>query len=822
MGSLGAAVVTLLRDMRFACKALSRRPGYTVAGMATLGLATGVGFAAMMLADAILLRPLPLGEPHRVVALHRKAGEEVGFGFVYSEWEWVRNSTSDVFGAVAGSADLPVVGAAPWSHDGATHVSFVTEGFFDVVGIRPVLGRAFLETEYRAGADPVMVVTHAFWRSQLGGDRNVIGRRIEVGRGTAAVVVGILPAGFRGLRLDQAVDAIMPLRTAQLVWPARNLFAERVVDGYSPERWIAIVARLRDGVTADRAGPWLATMLQAGRPGTRTEERIGTTPAMRAALSDRSRRAIRRLFVLLGAMSGLVLLVGCASVAGALLVRNRQRRREIAIRVCMGAGRVDLARLCLAETLLLAGAGSLFGGLVAVWLVQAVVRHVALPGGIEIAHLSIGWTTRVAAAGGLVFVTAAVIAGMAPALQSMRWVMQPRGPAGRGRKVVLAGQLAAVTVVMTGASLAVRDVREVMDTGLDMGRLLYVDLSFWRDREHRSAGVVASFYDSVVERLRDFPGIEAVTFGDLPLTTNAMSVREVEADGEMRRVPKPMEVFFCGSDYVRAVGLTVVRGRDFESADRGGGVPVAIVTESLARYLWGEDDPMGRRLEFLPLTNAAEVVGVARDGRYGSLGDAREFAVFLPWRQNRELASATGAVIVRAEREATALVPTVRGVIRALAPDVPVRNAGTLQDRMENLTRPQRAAAAVLGGLGVFVLLLAVVGVYGAVAYTIAGRRRELGIRIALGAGKGAVVGTVLRETLAGVGVGVAAGVGVANAGAALAMPVVGVSPHDGMAQAMAIGTVVVVAISAGLVPTFRLVSAPSVEKLIKETTWAE
>lgn len=810
----------VLRDLRLAYRALLRRPGYTFGCVATLGLATGVGFAAMMVADAVLLRPPALSEPERVRVFHRGTAEDVDFTFLYPEWERVRDSGGAVFKAVAASGDLWAPGTG-WSVGDGVQVSFVTDGYFDAVGVRPALGRGFLGTEHRVGADPVAIVTDAFWRSRLSGDRNAIGRRIEVGE-ASATVVGVMPAGFRGLRRDQAVDAVMPLRAAQVVWPLRNLFGRDAVAGYSPERWIRIVARLADGEKPERGESWLATVWPLRAAGGEAEDVIGTTPARLAALPGRSRSAMRRLFVVVAVMSALVLLAGCASVAGAMLVRSGERRHEMAIRVFIGATRAGLVGPCLAETALLTGAGSLVGGLVAVWLLRAVGGYLVLPGGIDIADLDVDWTTRMTVICVLTSVMVVAVVGMVPVLQSMGMAMRGRGWRGQWPGAVLAGQVAAATVLMIGASLSVRGIREVVDMGLDLDRLLYVKFSFWNSADYRSPDVVADFYDRVLRRMDGLRGVEAATFGDLPLVTNAMSIRDVHTEGAVRRLPRQMQVFFCGPDYAEAVGLGVVAGRDFGSDDRDGGVPVAMVTESLARRLWEGGAAVGRRLGFLPLETDVEVVGVVRDGRYGTLRDGRELAIFLPWDQHRKLASATGALVVRADQSAGALVPMARQVIRAVAPGLTVGTAATFRGRMESLLRPQQAGAVILGGLAVFALVLTVVGVYGAVAHVIAVRRRELGVRIALGAGIGDIVRTALRGTSGWVVVGVAIGLGVASTAGSHATRVVGDGAADPVSHALGIGAVVAVAATAGLVPALQLVSTASQEKLIRETMWAE
>lgn len=802
--------------IRFVWRSLGRRPGYSFACVATLGIAIGVALAVVLLADIVLSRPVAL-DP-RAVSLLRLVGTEFYGGFTHYEWEYVRGSTEDsIFEAVAGSGDLSLYVTTPSGAAESVRASFVTGGFFDVVGSGPALGRRFDESEYRAGAAPVAIVTHAFWQSRLGGDRSVIGQHIQTGD-LFASVVGVMPPTFRGLRLDDPVDMLMPLPMARLLPMPRNLFHRNVVDGNSPEAWISITGRLQ--VSAAVAESRLAELLR--ERGEAQQESVRVVPATAAALSPRSRSTMRQFLAMLVVASGLMLLAGCANVAGALLVRNEQRRREMFLRLCLGAGRGELARLCLAEVLLLTGFGSLLGAYVAVLIVRAAGSFSVLPDGIDIAHLQVGGITHYAVMTAAAAVVTAGICGLFPALQFFRGEIRNDARAGWWRGIALSAQVAAVVVLLTGAALFLRSARDMLaDVVMDDDGLVYTTVHFLNSDGYRDPVVAENVYDRVLERLKRMPGVASVTFGDLPRVTNNFSLLEVHVDGEMRWLPKRMQVFFGGPDYAPVVGLRMLAERDLGDDDRDGAPRVVVVSASLARHLWGDEAPLGRRMEFLPLTMPVQVAGVVRDGRYARLRDPEEFAVFLPWRQHRALAAHTGAVIVRAERDGAALVPVVQRVVQDVAPGLRITASGTVSDSLRQRTRPLRTGAALLGGLSVFALLLAIVGIHGAVTHAIVSRRRELGIRRALGATGRDIAKAALGGPAVQVGIGIAAGAGVAHVLAIVASSYLLIGPHPAT-QGMVLATVAAIAVGAALVPLLRVTSAASTEKLMKDAVWAE
>ena len=804
----------MLADLRYGCRLLRRSPGFTAANVLTLGLGTGATIAVLALLDAVLLRPLPLDDPDRTVTLHRQFEGELSHGFVYPEFERIRGASRELFEVVAGSG---VRGTRVTTPAGARVISvgFVTERFFDVVGTRPVLGRGFAASDHRLGADPVVVLTDAFWRSQLGGDPSVLGTSLRIGD-RDPTVAGVLPAGFRGLDLTRPVDLFLPLRAAPLVLPPANYLADTVITidglGYSPELWISITAKLRPGVSAARAEAAL-TAMAAPRSATESSEAVTLVPTASAALPFRSRAETERFVGLLVAVVALILLVGCANLAGLMLARNEQRRGEAAIRVALGVGRLRLLRFFLTETLLLAGSGSLAGLLVSVWLLQVSSRFV-LPGGIPVGTLDFGWSGSLVACGLVAAIVTALLCGLAPALQTLRIEVLPalqghatsrRAGAGRMRGVLLAGQVAMTLMLVIGAALFLRSLRAAVttDVGVDADRIFYA--SVWFPFASYDEVRIADFYDRVGARLRGMPGVERVTFGHLPLANLGAGTPGVTVGGRTRRLPQLMWILMGGPEYVRTVGLALQSGRDIDPHDVDGSEPVAVVNELLARHLWPDRSPLGRRFTFNPLTTDVQVVGVVRDGKYRGLREAGEFAIYLPLAQHRGLADRSGAIIGRAVRDAGPLVPLLAQQVRAFDPDLPISEASTLTERIAGLAMPQQMGASLLGALGGLALVLAILGVYGSVAYAVTSRTREIGVRITLGATAPAIVATVLSRTLFFCGVGVAAGVGAAFALTGLVEQFLfGVAPRDPLTFVAVTGTIVLAVLLAGLAPALR------------------
>lgn len=816
-------MLALIVDLRCSWRSLRRTPAYTVAVVCALGLAIGIGLSAAVLVDAVLLRPLPLPEADRVVTVQRQRYDEgVSAGFVLPEFETIREYSRNLFEFVAagGRESLYVITPAGGAF---ASVCFVTDEFFDAIGIHPAIGRNFAASEYRMGAQPAAVITHAFWQTRLGGDAAVVGKTIRVGA-SRATVVGVLPNGFRGLNLSIPDDVFMPMPTAPLVARPRNFFGATMVlvDGlvYSPERWLNITAKLRPEIRAPDTEAHLTTVSNRTKAMNFRDDRVFVvrTSSWRALSSPTE---TVQFGVMLAVACGLVVLAGYANVAGMALLRNEKRRHEMAVRIFVGGRRGAILRLLVVEAVLLAGFGSLAGLLTALWLVEAASGHVVLPGGLAVSERSGTWTVELVGLGLALATMGTVIAcGVTPALQAVK-------PApvrsGRWRGRVLAGQVAVLMVLMIGATLFVRSMlaARAVDVGLDDGEIVYATVAL-RERGYQGERARA-FYSTVVQGLAGAPGIESATFGNVPIVGRGIGVPVVVVGGVPRRPSDLVDVFFCGPEYVRTLGLTLVAGRDFGEEDTEGSERVAIVNESLAGYLWGGEDPLGQRFAFPELSEELRVIGVVRNGRYGGLGEVGTFAAFLPWEQNRGLSTVTGTVVGRTRGNAEEWVPVVEREIRAFDPFLPIVQAMSLEERIGHAVRPLRTGLVLLGGLAGLGVVLVVFGVYGTVAYAAACRRRELGIRIALGASGCRVIGHLMVGTLAHVGIGLMAGLGLAVVfGRLVERHLFEVGPHDLAAYFGSAAIVVTVAAAAGLVPAVGVVRKRSLSGLLKGGTSGE
>ena len=784
--------------LRFVARSLLKRPGYVASVTLVLGLATGSALAAGMLVDALLLRPLPLLESESLFTLHRHMDGISDDGFTYHEYENIAENVTGVMDIASGAGRdslLMITGSVGRQ----VAVDYVTERFFDMIEMRPAHGRGFVADDFKGGASPVAVVTHAFWQATLAGDPDALGQTITVGDGTATVV-GILPRGFRGLSVSEPVGLFVPIAAVMLLSPRADMLLG--LGGNTPTSWIRVTVRLKVGVNARRAGTHFTAVMNHDRPRDRGAETVVLVPLAQAALSPYTRAETLRFVALLVTACGILLFAGCANAAVMMMVRNEQRRHEVATLISLGV-RWGGMQLRMFEALALTGFGAVAGMLVAVLLLQMARGFVVLPGGVALTDLDTEWTLLEMGLGTL------AMAVMVAACVSVAG-LQRKAPSRQRYGRILAVQMAVVVVLMVGAGLFVESVRAT--TAVSSSRsdgLVYVGVRL-------PAARAENIYRSVHDRLAGIPGIGGVTFGDIPLG-GASSTLDLVVDGDERQVPRTY-LFGCGPDYMQTVGVEMLAGRDFRPNDPAAG---AIISEALARLLWGDEDPIGRRLAVDPWSDGAvDVIGVVRDGRYARLRDVDRLAVFLPWRvaTSDPLAMARTTIAVRSGQDGGAVLPVVQRVVQEADPDVLIMSASTHAERVRGLSEHQRVAATLLVVLGGFALLIAVLGVFGAVAYTVASRMKEIAIRIALGAGWLEVMRVTLAQTLAHAGVGIGIGICAAVAFAKKAEPhLLEVSPYDAATYAAVVAVVVGVTLCAGMAPTVRAVRVDALPHLKAE-----
>jgi len=806
----------LWQDLRFASRILARSPGFTAAAMLTLALGIGANTAVFSLVNRVLLRPLQVSEPDRLLVFSKQYPQDrlTSSAFQYHEFQVFQDQARLFSGIAAEGRRFVGMG----TDEGTQRVSvvFVSPRYFHILGLRPEKGRWFLDEEEREGATPVAVVTQAVWRAWFHADPSVVGKSFRL-TGLPVTVVGVAPAVFSGTDLSAPGDVFVPLAAAPALAAVKeNFFASGTVtteDGaFSPTSWLRVVGRLRPDVTAAAAKAEVAAIARRASSTRKEEVEFSLTPAAAAAVPDRFRDSNVRLAWLLAGIVGLVLLVGCTGLSGLMLAQTESRRRELATRATLGASRGRLLRQLLVEILMLAGVGAGLGLGVA-WAMLSVLSSFELPG-LSLERLQPALDLRVVAFAGTAAAVTAMLFGSLPAWRAsfaldVSHSLKAQGRAtGRGRSLLqpaaLALQVALTLVLLVGAGLFIRSVQAGLatDLGFPAEGLTVIELNPGLRRY--SAEAATALTDAVIERLKGLPGVENVTIGDVPFRGFTLSGSRLGADGERKPVRPSVGLTFVDSQYFRTMGIPLLRGRPFTRSDTATSAPVAIVNETLARNLWGTLDPLGRRVTDLPVRGdrvprQAEVVGVARDIRQG-LGDGGTPGILYLLRVQVPVFNKYAATVtVRAAEGTRVSTQALRRQVAAVDPDLPIVKITTMEEQTRRALMTPRLGAWLTGWFSILALSLGVVGVYGIVAFAVARRTSEIGVRIALGATPSRIPLLMIRVGLAPVVIGV-------FLGAAAAWPVTrlikgflfGVPPGDPVSFAGAVLVLLAVSVTAG------------------------
>jgi len=778
----------LLHDVRIAIRGFRRTPAFTAAVASVLAL--GIGMASTMAAvtDAVLRRPLPVEAPERVVVLWpTRDGTEISL--LPDDLERLRRD-SRTMRAVAGYVHW---GAFPFAvMDGDRPLvlpqSRVTGNFFDVLATRPALGRLLRPEDDVEGASPVIVLSYATWRRDFGGDSAAIGRRLHLSSfGLDVTVVGVAPPG-----LDY------PSGTAY--WAPHATTGQGVVD---------LVARLAPNATPSAARAELLATMQRLHP------EFQLSGAEVHGLGEAIVGRVRPALLVLTAAVALLLLIACVNVGSLLLLRASGRAREIAVRRAIGASTGDVVRQLVVESAMLGLAGGVAGVGVAAALLRVMSAFALgrLPRGDVVAAAG----TPIVLCAGVTLLTV-LLCGVLPALAGARGapasalrldVRSGGGTRGRrrARASLVASQVALAVVMLAGAGLLGRSLArlEGLDLGYRADGLSFFQVTFSLTQFDSEAKYTAVL-DRVYTRLRDVPGITALTPVLIPpfLGPNVWTWQPElwdQSPSERERNPLvPVET--GGADYFRTFGIPIVRGRGFLESDRPGAPHVAVVSEAAARRLWPGEDPIGKRLRYgvLDSTQWRTVVGVVRDIRYRSLRDATP-TIFLPWRQSLM----QGLFAVRTAGDRDAVLAAIGRAVHEVDPGLDLWHPQTMEDYLAGPMAQPRTSAALLSGFALVALLLAAIGLYGALASAVGERTRELGIRSALGATPARLRRDVLGQALAVCGVGVVAGVAGALAASRLLTALLfEVSPTDPAALLGACALLLAVAVVAAYQPARR------------------
>ena len=758
---------TLLKDIRYGVRGLIKRPGFTAIALITLALGIGANTAIFSVINAVLLRPLQFKDPEQLVIVW----EDASFaGFprntpapgIYFDWKNQNQSFSDM--AACAEVSFNITGDG----DPERVMAFtVTENFFPLFGVQPLIGRNFLPEEDRPGANKVVLLSHSLWQSRYGGDPQIINRNITL-NGAKHTVVGVMPASFQFM--EKEVRLWVPI-------------------AFEPEdmsnrggHYLKVVARLKPGVTQPQAQADLdAVMARVAKdfPGETMEGKLGAiVMPMREQLVGETRSS---LIVLLVAVA-CVLLIACANVAGLLLARAVVRRREIALRVALGASRVRVVRQLLTESLLLATVAGVLGSLLAYWSF-AFLQGLVPP---EMALLtSLDLDTRILAFTLLISIVTGIIFGLVPALQSANIDLNDALKQGSARTTstsrlrngLIVSEVALSIVLLVGAGLLIQTLFQLFRqyAVLEPEKVLTLRTVLPRESWGQSTGKYSepqqrnNFYQQVLDRVEAMPGVVAAGY-----STSVPLLWKGGTSGfypEGLRDPIPGMAYDANhrqvsADYLKAMNIPLRQGRYFTKGDNEHSMPVAIINETMARQYWPGENAMGRRFKIGapddPERPWTTIVGIVADVRQMGIDEPVKAEMHLPHRQithnpwfiPRDLA-------IRTTGETSSLVSGVRQAIREVDPDQPVSNVATMAEVLGEEAAQRRMGMIMLVGFAVLALLLASLGIYGVLAYFVTQHTNEIGVRLALGATPRNILFLVLKKgmglTLIGVAIGIAA-----------------------------------------------------------------
>ena len=793
----------LRQDVRYAARALGRSPLFAIVAVLSIAIGVGATTAIITLANTLLLRPPPaIGHPERVVAVGR-TNEGRGFdNFSYPDFLDYRGAKSVSALAAMRMDPTPVSLAGPSGGEPAL-MSSVSGNFFEVLEARTALGRFFSTAEDRApGADPVVVLSHRFWTRRYQADPSIIGKPIVL-NGTPFTVVGVAAEKFQGPFVI-APDMWVPMMGSTPLGIAASMFSERNAV------WMVAIGRLAPNAGIAQAQAELSAIStrlnQQYRANDRQTRGVVVTPV--TFFPADMRPVIGGFMMLLLAVAGLVLVIASTNVAGMMLARASARRREIAVRLALGASRSQLVMQLVIESLLVFAAAAAAGLLVAHWLVAALMALVPKLPVQLLFDPQLDW--RVLSLTLVVSLVTGVLAGLAPAMQSTRPELVPAlksdggGTATRQRLRLRSGllvtQIAFSMLLLIVAGLFARTLSAArnIDPGFDPRGVYIASLNL--DLANYDSTVGLRTVTTMLERVRSTAGVQSVaTAAMLPLDGGGMGLGGIQVNG--RRAPNgepwDMDWNVVTPDYFQTLSIPIVRGRAFSETERGG--DVAILNETFAAALFPGEEAVGRVVMNgnRPLT----VIGIAKDGKYRTLGERARNFIYVPLSQRymgrmHVLVKTAGAVPV-----ATAM----RRIMAEVDPALPILNQQSMVEQTRVSIFPQTLALYVSGGLGGVALLLALLGIYGVTAFSVSQRTREIGVRVALGAQQSHVLGLVLRQgvVLAGIGVvlGSLAGLGATQLIASL---LYGIAPTDLIAFGGAAGLLASAALVASWIPARR------------------
>jgi putative ABC transport system permease protein len=790
---------TLAADVRYSLRVLLRAPAFALAVIAVLALGIGANTAIFSIVNSVLLRPLPFSEPDRLMRIYHVPPQATFPGmptFAVSPanfYDWQRDARSFQRMALYRFRFFTLTGAG---NPRALVAGAVGDGFFDAVGTKPVIGRVFRPEEDQAGQGHVAILSNGFWKTQFGGAADVLNRTLTLD-GEPYTIVGVMPPDF-----SMSAWAI----TKRDVWvPVAYKDADRAVrDNHNDQ----VVARLKKGVSLSQAEAEMkeiSSRLERAYPKENTGWGATVKPLQEVIVGD-----VRTSLVMLLAAVGLVLLIACANVGNLLFARALTRRKELAIRTALGAGRARVFQQLIVEALVLAVTGGAVGVLLAKVSLAASATLLAdqIPRADEITI-----DARVIAFAFVASLVTGILAGVLPALRAGRTDLSDALKDGgrsdsssvglRTRRLLIVCEVALSVVLLMGAGVMIRSLLALrnVDAGFDPRNVLTLEVSLPETR-YKTPEQMTAFFDRALERLRRLPGVQdAATIDDLPLAGG--SQQPIVVDGKAELLPKDqptVAVREITPGYLHTMRVPLLKGRDFATDD----VHAMLVSRAAAKLLWGDVDPIGRQAR-LPLeskTIVSTVIGVVGDIREAGLS---ENPVATVYQYTRDRDRGRLALVLRTSVPPLSLAQSATAAIHAIDPEQPVEDVRTMEDVRDETLTAQRFSALLLGLFAAVALTLASVGIYSVLSYIVRGRRREIGIRAALGAKRGDVLRLVVLEGMTPALIGIVAGaIAALAASRAMEKLVFGVSAADPLTLMAVAGTLALVALLASLIPAYR------------------
>jgi predicted permease len=818
----------LASDLRYAVRNLRRSPMFTAVAVLSLALGIGANTAIFTLLDQLMLRLLPVQQPEQLVMIW-STGPHIGNNRgaraasypMYQDFQKQAQAFSHVFCRFRTPLSLSVSGRTE-----RVEGELVSGNYFQALGVKPALGRLFTPEEddrvYKG--HPVVVLSYQYWMSRFGGDPGVLGQKMIIDD-YPMTVVGVSAPGFTGLDPARSPQVRVPIQMKPLMTPGWDALGER------RSQWIQIFARMKPGYTVESATASLQPLFIQILRDELTQKEMKDTSAynrdqflkrqvrMEAAANGYSqmRRDYGTALIVLMCMVGLVLLIACFNVANLLIARALSRQKEVAVRLAVGASKWQLIRQLLIESLTLSVAGGLLGLLFSMAMIRGLLYF--LPDGGPPLMLKTEPDSRILAFNAALALLTGLLFGMAPVLQAMRVdllntlkdVVTVGGSGGgvRLRKTLVTAQVTFSFLLLVGSGLFVRTLVNLKqkDAGFrDIDNLV----SFQVDPGLNGYSIprMQSFYQRLLENIRATPGVKSAGYAMVPVLAGNEWDSTMGVEGHDSKDGEDMQAFMNGisTDYWKTMGVRLIEGRDFTEHDAGKDITVAIVNQKFAQHFFGEKSAIGRHIGFGDRKGnklKIEIVGVAEDTLYEGPREGVRRQVFVPLLQSDFPVGI--AFYVRTAVDSQSMFNTLRGKVRELDAALPVYDMKTLERQLDETLSTERLIAALSAAFGLLATVLAALGLYGVMAFVVARRTREIGLRMALGAPQRQVVWMVMRETLILVGIGLAIGIPAALAlSKYVSKQLFGVQPTDLLSAGAALAILAVVAAGAGFLPARR------------------